>query len=281
MAEYLRTALDEAASRGFRRTRWIATMGWINSLGVDPAEVVAYEERVDRIMRSRGDVVACAYDLDVHGARLVTGVLGAHALALVDGALRARRPYDSEPPRDRIVAAAHDHFHNAGIRATGIDTIIETAGVAKATFYHHFPAKDDLVLAWLADERPRWFHAIRDRLSDDPADANRLVRLLFDHVAAWIEDEGFRGCAFQNAAVELTDTMHPAHFVIREYLDEIDRWIDDALATRGVRSHRRLAREIGVLLAGAIASAVARRSTGPVLDARAAGVRLLEASARI
>ena len=43
-------------------------------------------------------------------------------------------------------------FYAEGIRAAGIDRIIAEAGVAKATFYNHFPSKDDLVLAYIEEQ---------------------------------------------------------------------------------------------------------------------------------
>jgi AcrR family transcriptional regulator len=56
--------------------------------------------------------------------------------------------------RQRILDTAYDLFSHRGIRAVGTDELIERAGVAKATFYRHFPSKDDLVLAFL-DQRER------------------------------------------------------------------------------------------------------------------------------
>ena len=55
------------------------------------------------------------------------------------------------PPsaRQRILDTAFRLFYARGLRAVGVDTIIAESGVAKATFYKHFPAKDDLVLAYL------------------------------------------------------------------------------------------------------------------------------------
>jgi len=52
-------------------------------------------------------------------------------------------------PRARILATAYELFSRRGIRAVGVDEIIETAGVPKATLYRHFPPKNDLVLAFL------------------------------------------------------------------------------------------------------------------------------------
>ena len=51
--------------------------------------------------------------------------------------------------RERILDTAFRLFYARGIRAVGVDLIIAESGVAKATFYKHFPAKDDLVLAYL------------------------------------------------------------------------------------------------------------------------------------
>jgi AcrR family transcriptional regulator len=52
-------------------------------------------------------------------------------------------------PRERIMSVAADLFYKQGYRATGVNEVIEKSGVAKATFYSHFPSKDDLALAYL------------------------------------------------------------------------------------------------------------------------------------
>jgi len=58
--------------------------------------------------------------------------------------------------RDRILEAAYELFARHGIQAIGVDEIIRQAGVAKASFYHHFASKDDLVLAFLNLREQRW-----------------------------------------------------------------------------------------------------------------------------
>ena len=60
----------------------------------------------------------------------------------------------SSPARDRILDTAFRLFYARGIRAVGVDLIISESGVAKATFYKHFPAKDELVLAYLDRQPP-------------------------------------------------------------------------------------------------------------------------------
>src|SRR5258707_529438 len=51
--------------------------------------------------------------------------------------------------RERILDASYELFSKRGIRAVGVNEVIERAGVATATLYRHFPSKDALVLAFL------------------------------------------------------------------------------------------------------------------------------------
>ena len=50
--------------------------------------------------------------------------------------------------RERILDTAFRLFYAHGVRGVGVDTIIASSGVAKATFYRHFPSKDDLAVAY-------------------------------------------------------------------------------------------------------------------------------------
>ncbi|GLQ57199.1 TetR/AcrR family transcriptional regulator [Devosia nitrariae] len=54
-------------------------------------------------------------------------------------------------PARRGAACSTQPFYAEDIHAVGIDRIIAEAGVANATFYNHFPSKDDLVLAYIEE----------------------------------------------------------------------------------------------------------------------------------
>ena len=62
--------------------------------------------------------------------------------------------------RERVLSTAYDLFSRRGIRGVGINELIETSGVAKSTFYRHFPSKDDLVKAVLALQHEVWFEEV-------------------------------------------------------------------------------------------------------------------------
>src|SRR6478672_3826219 len=84
----------------------------------------------------------------------------------------------SSAARARILDTATRLFYARGLRAVGVDTIIAESGVAKATFYKHFPAKDDLIAAYLDGVDAMWtaqLHAAADAAGRAPAD--KLVGL--------------------------------------------------------------------------------------------------------
>ena len=94
---------------------------------------------------------------------------------------------------------AHALFYRDGIRATGIDRVIAESGVAKKTFYRYYPAKNDLIVAFLEYRHRNWMTWFEDAVKRHGADADALVPAL----AEWFENDEYRGCAFINAVVEV------------------------------------------------------------------------------
>jgi AcrR family transcriptional regulator len=126
--------------------------------------------------------------------------------------------------RRRILATATALFYAEGIHAIGIDRIIAEAGVAKATFYHHFPAKDELVRAYV-EEQSGLVQAGIAQLGQRSARERLLA--IFDLIADTAEQPDYRGCPFINAAAEYPD---PASGV-RQAIEEHRQWKRDLLRT--------------------------------------------------
>jgi AcrR family transcriptional regulator len=51
----------------------------------------------------------------------------------------------AESMRDRIIEVSWRLFYDKGYDNTTVDEIIQECGISKGGFYHHFPAKDDLL----------------------------------------------------------------------------------------------------------------------------------------
>ena len=278
MLATVRRSLREGQARGFPATRLIGEMGWAREGVPGVGDVIAYETEVDAILARPRVLVVCTYDVQQHSAGRIAAVLAIHDAGFVDGELRPGTATGrAAAPRGRILAAAAVLFAENGIGRTGVDSLIEAAGVAKATFYRQFPSKDALVLAWLEDPRTRWFDWVRAGAEGKAATPDDLVPCLFDAVAEWLETGDFVGCPYLNTAVEVSDPQHPVAGAIRDYLAEIGRYLETAVRATGRRDAAGLGRELHALLAGSITLGVANRSSAHVLVARDAAVQLLRA----
>src|SRR5437870_1437547 len=91
----------------------------------------------------------------------------------------------------RILVTAHDLFYRQGIRATGIDQVIAESGVAKRTFYRHYPAKNDLILAFLEYRHRNFIVWLVDALTRHGSTPRAIVPALEES----FKGDDFRGCA--------------------------------------------------------------------------------------
>lgn len=132
--------------------------------------------------------------------------------------------------RERLLATASQLFYAEGITAVGVDRIASEGHVTPATFYRHFPSKDDLVVAYLQSVHDAVAAQVAVRISH--AHGADGVRALGDQVVSELGHEGFRGCAFMNASSEIEDPGSPVRRVIasnrRWYGDVVRRAFDEA-----------------------------------------------------
>jgi AcrR family transcriptional regulator len=277
MLAYIRRTLRESAWLDFSATRVIGDMAWARAgvPGVDG--LAAYESAIEAIVTRPRTMVVCAYDVGRHSASTIAAILSAHQAALVGGRLQeSPRTGRAPTPRERILMAAAMLFAENGTGPTGVDTLIEAAGVAKATFYRHFPSKDALIVAWLQDPRTRWFDRVRTRAEARASTPIDVIPSLFEAVAEWLEADDYLGCPYLNTAVEISDPRHPASQTIRTYLAEIGAYLEEGAAAAGHPNPAELGSELHALLAGSISLAVANRTSGHALAARDAAIQLIE-----
>lgn len=175
------------------------------------------------------------------------------------------------PPRERIVETALRLFYANGIRGVGIDRIIAESEVAKASFYRHFPSKDDLVVAYLSLRHDRWMAWFTQALEAACTARGPAFERVAEVLLEWFEDPAFRGCAFINAMTE-GGTPGEAISVVQSHKDELQDCLL-ALAQRiGHAQPARAAEEALVIVEGAIVRA---QMTGDAKGVAAATGRLL------
>ncbi len=183
--------------------------------------------------------------------------------------------------RDHLVDTALELFNQDGFHATGVDKIIEKAGVARMTLYNHFKSKDELILAALRrrDEKFRnWFMRTVERQSNTPQ--GRLMSM-FDALGEWIAGDDFSGCMFINASAEFSCHDNPIHAVACEHKILILKYIQELTTAAGVTNPEELAGELMLLIEGAIVMAYVARDQNAATRAKKTAEKLLRLSLEV
>jgi AcrR family transcriptional regulator len=134
--------------------------------------------------------------------------------------------------RTRLLNTAIKIFYAEGIHSVGVDRIIAEAKVTRATFYRHFPSKEELILAYLREVHKMDRAAVDQAIAANPTPVDSLLAVA-NSIARNIQSPGFRGCAFLNAAAEYPDTANPVHQEIIAHR----QWFLDTLTTLMAQVH--------------------------------------------
>lgn len=178
---------------------------------------------------------------------------------------------------ERILTTADELFYREGVRAVGIQRVIEEAGIAKASLYAHYASKDDLVAACMERRAQSTRDAIEAVLAAAPADARAKLLTLFDFQYQAATDPNFHGCPVQKTTTEITEPNHPARAVAtrhRQWLQELfARLVKEAKLT----SPEFVTGTLIVLFDGSMAATVADNNPIATRYARWAAQQIIDA----
>lgn len=180
--------------------------------------------------------------------------------------------------REKLIETALELFAKNGFHATGIDTILAHAGVAKKTLYTHFRTKEELILAALRQHDGQFrnhFMKNVDALADTPVDK---LLAIFDVTKAWFSQNNFYGCMFINAIGEYSEKDSAIREICKEYKRLMRNYMTDLAEQAGVEKAEELANELSLLLEGAIVTAQVSEISEQAADtAKRAAKRLIDA----
>jgi AcrR family transcriptional regulator len=191
--------------------------------------------------------------------------------------VKAGERLDPEATRARILAAASDVFIRRGIHAVGINEIAEAAGASKLTIYKNFGSKDGLVEAVLTDRTHR-VRAWHEQAVEQAETGRDRVLAVFDLVATWYAEAGFRGCAMMNAATEDRGQDGAPRRLAQDHLTFYRDLFRRLLTEADVRDPDTTARQLVVVLEGATIISAVDRDPGLGAEARVIVERLLDAA---
>lgn len=176
--------------------------------------------------------------------------------------------------RDRLLETATRLFHENGYRATGINEIIEAADIAKASFYHHFKTKEDLLVTCLQRRHDEIMADLRQFLSQGDSPAQKIRRVFF-----WLSDgcqgEGSSyGCEFLNMTSEFRDVGSRVREVVKWHKNTFRDLMHELLQAHFLGTGKtdedldNAAAELYLLCEGALAASPVQCCTWPIETAR-------------
>jgi AcrR family transcriptional regulator len=186
-------------------------------------------------------------------------------------ALPSKTPKGSA--HDRLMQAAMILFYNHGISGTGIDAIVERAGVAKKSLYNNFASKADLVNQYLEARHAEWLALYDNRVATAKEPSQRILAVFdaYQDHAEFAYERGFRGCGLLNAAAEL-EAGDVGRAAVRRHKEQVESILAQHLSELLPKKPDRvaaLAAQIAFLLEGAMARAGLEGSSVRVIMARA------------
>ena len=157
--------------------------------------------------------------------------------------------------RERILSAAYELFSQRGIRGVGVDELINRSGVANATFYRHFPSKDDLVRAFLERREELWTLGtiVAQAASRQDSPKGQLLAI-FDIFDEWFQRPDFEGDPFITILLEMGPS-HPLGQAAVEHLDTVRGVVERLAVQAGLRNPDSFAHSWHILMKGAIITA--------------------------
>jgi AcrR family transcriptional regulator len=153
--------------------------------------------------------------------------------------------------RTRILETARTLFYQRGVRAVGVDLVVEKAGVAKTSLYRHFGTKDDLVAAFLKLEDEdfwgTWNRVAGQHVDDAAAELDTHLEWIGERVGR----PNYRGCPQINVAAEFPEIDHPARKVATAHKRQMRQRLKGIAERLGVARPDELAAQLSLLINGA------------------------------
>ncbi|ROP51450.1 TetR/AcrR family transcriptional regulator [Streptomyces sp. PanSC9] len=172
--------------------------------------------------------------------------------------------------RAALLDAAEALFYAHGIQAVGMDRVREASGLPLKRIYRLFATKEDLVVAVLRRRDRRWRENLTAHV-EGVRDPRERVLAVFDWLAGWFGEPGFRGCAWINAFGELGSSSEPVLAEVRSHKqafhDQLAAWV----RATGVP----VAEPVFLLAEGAVVTAGLSGDPSPAAHARTAVESLL------
>jgi AcrR family transcriptional regulator len=161
---------------------------------------------------------------------------------------------DVETARERLLESADELFYGQGLQAVSVHDVRAASGVSLKRLYQCYPSKETLIAAYLARRDQRWRADLKAFVTAS-GDTTERILLVFDSLEDWFRQPEFRGCAFINAFGELGAASPVIARAAREHKAALFAFLLELASDTLAEDPEALARQLIILVDGAIVSA--------------------------
>lgn len=183
----------------------------------------------------------------------------------------------AKPTRQAILDAAYVLLRRRGFSRVSLDEIAAAAAVTKRTLYHHFTSKDALLAAVLESQSALALGAFQTFGRHLAGTPETIIDELFSELMRWSAKQHWAGSGFTRLAVELADLPgHPAREIARRHKTALEANLAALLANAGLPGAAERAREIYLLVEGAMSLILIHNDPAYAVAAAEAAKRLIQ-----
>ncbi|KAA5971471.1 TetR/AcrR family transcriptional regulator [Pantoea sp. M_9] len=177
--------------------------------------------------------------------------------------------------REKILRSAEQLIYQNGIHAMGMELLVKTSGVARKSIYHHFASKEEVASAALSVRDEQWMAWFRSASDQGNTPQDRILNM-FTALKSWFGSEDFRGCAFINTAGETGNPDDTVRQIAKIHKQKLLDYTLELSKEMNVAHPGALARQLLILIEGAITASYVMGSGSAADDARDIAKMLLE-----
>jgi AcrR family transcriptional regulator len=177
--------------------------------------------------------------------------------------------------RKEVLETADRLYYSRGIQAVGMDTLCAAAGVSLKRLYSLFPSKEAIVEQVLLGRHETWNALVEDAIKVE--DRRERLLAIYDMLARWFDQEGFRGCMFINSFGELGAAAPRIAQIVRAHKAGFQARLAEVVAEAGAPAS--LAPQLAILAEGAQTTAAIAGTNEAARQARQAAEVLIDAAA--
>jgi AcrR family transcriptional regulator len=178
-----------------------------------------------------------------------------------------------------LLDTAERLIYQHGVHGVGVDAILAESGRSSRSLYQHFGSKEGLAVAALKRRDATWLAWFKTTAMAAP-DPEQQLLAMFDALDEWFRRPDFHGCAFINVAGAFPHRDHPLRRVAADHKRALLAFVAERAKDAGFVAHARLARELFLLIEGAIAAALVLSEPSAARTARRTAAMLIAAHRR-